>query len=243
MKQEHCRATKPKKQEGHVKWQKTGNRVNCMLMKLLDRLEEILIATLIAAATLIIFVAVVHRYGTSLSINLAQWGRSIGQQWLFDGGRAVFSFMRSINLTWAQELCIYLCVWMAKFGAAYGVRTGIHVGVDVAVVRLSPASRQVVILFALMAGALFTFIVGSLGARFVWHIGHTDQVSADLEAPMWLVYLAVPLGSYLMCFRFLQVAWSFVSTGHLPHHDRGHVEGLEDDAPTLPGTLELGDVR
>ena len=25
---------------------------------------------------------------------------------------------------------------------------------------------------------------------------------------MWIVYLAVPLGSYLMCFRFLQVAWA-----------------------------------
>ena len=26
---------------------------------------------------------------------------------------------------------------------------------------------------------------------------------------MWIVYLCIPLGSYLMCFRFLQVAWSF----------------------------------
>lgn len=212
-------------------------------MKLLDRLEEVLIATLIAAATLIIFVAVIHRYGTTLSIGLAQWGKSIGQQWLFDGGRAVFSFLRAINLTWAQELCIYLFVWMAKFGAAYGVRTGIHVGVDVAVKALPPASRHVVILFALLSGALFTFIVGSLGARFVWHIAHTEQVSADLEMPMWIVYVAVPLGSYLMCFRFLQVARAFMTTGELPHHDHAHVDGLDDDAPTLPGTLAQGDAR
>lgn len=214
-----------------------------MIMKLLDRLEEILIATLIAAATLIIFVAVIHRYGTTLSIGLAQWGRSIGQQWLFDGGRAVFSFLRTINLTWAQELCIYLFVWMAKFGAAYGVRTGIHVGVDVAVKALPPASRHVVILFALLSGALFTFLVGSLGARFVWHIAQTEQVSADLELPMWIVYFAVPLGSYLMCFRFLQVARVFAITGELPHHDHAHVDGLDDDAPTLPGTLAQGDAR
>lgn len=214
-----------------------------MIMKLLDRLEEILIATLIAAATLIIFVAVIHRYGTTLSIGLAQWGKSIGQQWMFDGGRAVFSFLRTINLTWAQELCIYLFVWMAKFGAAYGVRTGIHVGVDVAVKALPPASRHVVILFALLSGALFTFLVGSLGARFVWHIAQTEQVSADLEVPMWIVYIAVPLGSYLMCFRFLQVARAFMMTGELPHHDHAHVDGLDDAAPTLPGTLAQGDAR
>lgn len=212
-------------------------------MRILDRLEEVIIAVLMALATIVIFVAVLHRYGITVSIGLAQWGRSVGQDWLFTAGRAVFNFLRGFNLTWAQELCIYLFVWMAKFGAAYGARTGIHVGVDVAVKSLPEASRRRVILFALLAGALFTLIVGSLGARFVWHIAHTDQVSADLEVPMSLVYLAVPLGSYLMCFRFLQVAAGFIRTGELPHHDHAHVDGLDDAAPTVPGTLSAGDAR
>lgn len=213
------------------------------MMRILDRLEEVIIAVLMALATIVIFVAVLHRYGITVSIGLAQWGRSIGQDWLFTAGRGVFNFLRGFNLTWAQELCIYLFVWMAKFGAAYGARTGIHVGVDVAVKSLPEASRRRVILFALLAGALFTLIVGSLGARFVWHIAHTDQVSADLEVPMWLVYLAVPLGSYLMCFRFLQVAAGFLRTGELPHHDHAHVDGLDDAAPAVPGTLSAGDAR
>jgi C4-dicarboxylate transporter, DctQ subunit len=38
-----------------------------------------------------------------------------------------------------------------------------------------------------------------------------------------------------MCFRFLQVMVGFVQTGELPHHDHGHVEGLEDVAPLAPG--------
>ena len=45
---------------------------------------------------------------------------------------------------------------------------------------------------------------------------------------MWLVYLAIPLGSGLMCFRFLQVAWGFYHTGKLPHHDPTHVEGIDE---------------
>ena len=78
-------------------------------------------------------------------------------------------------------------------------------------------------------------IVGTLGANYVWQIGHTDQVSADLELPLWIVYLCIPCGSYLMCFRFLQVAWSFWRTGELPHHNPGHVEGLdaEEEVPNL----------
>jgi C4-dicarboxylate transporter, DctQ subunit len=41
------------------------------------------------------------------------------------------------------------------------------------------------------------------------------------------VYSAIPLGSGLMSFRFLQVLVAFVRTGELPRHDHSHVEGVE----------------
>ncbi|CAG4882979.1 C4-dicarboxylate TRAP transporter small permease protein DctQ [Georgfuchsia toluolica] len=190
------------------------------MLKMLDHLEEWLIGLLMAAATLLIFVAVVHRYLSGIP-----WP-------------ALQDALLQINLSWAQELCIYMFVWMAKFGAAYGVRTGIHVGVDVLINRLSPARRKYFILFGLLAGALFTGTVAALGAHFVWAIGHTEQTSADLELPMWMVYLAIPCGSSLMCFRFLQVAASFLKTGNLPHHDHGHVEGIEDPVDIAPYNLD-----
>jgi C4-dicarboxylate transporter DctQ subunit len=30
-----------------------------------------------------------------------------------------------------------------------------------------------------------------------------------------------------MCFRFLQVSWTYFKTGELPHHDATHVDGIE----------------
>jgi len=180
-------------------------------VKFLDRLEESLIAFLIGAATLLIFVAVLHRYAAGMAIPVVQ------------------DQLLKIDLSWAQELCIYMFVWMAKFGAAYGVRTGIHVGVDVLVNRLPPREHKVYVLFGLLAGALFTGIVGTLGATFTWDIAHTNSTSPDLEIPKWIVYLCIPLGSYLMCFRFLQVAWAFLRTGELPHHDVAHVEGVPSE--------------
>lgn len=182
-----------------------------MAMKLLDRLEETIIAALMAAATFVIFLAVVHRYGSTLPVR-----------WIQD-------LLIPINMSWAQELCIYMFVWMAKFGAAYGVRTGIHVGIDVLINQLSERVRGRFILFGLASGAVFTLMVGTFGARFVWHMAHTDQVSADMEIPVWIAYLAIPLGSYLMSFRFVQVAVAFARTGALPRHDHGHVDGLEEE--------------
>jgi len=178
-----------------------------LLNSILDHLEEWLIATFMGVATLVIFASVLYRYTGDIP-----W---------------IWQYTQHLNLTWAQELCIYLFIWMAKFGAAYGVRTGIHVGVDVLINRLPEKQRRAGVLLGLGAGAFFTAVVAVLGAKFVWLMYGTGQVSPDLELPMWIVYLAVPLGSALMCYRFLQVAWRFWHGEPLPSHSHARVEGLQ----------------
>jgi len=206
------------------------------MMKYLDHLEEWIITFLIGAATLVIFAAVVHRYAAGLPIPGLQ-------DWLL-----------TINLGWAQELCIYMFVWMAKFGAAYGVRTGIHVGVDVLINRLPPAWCKTSVLLGLSSGVLFTGIIATLGGYFVWENGmhyalfhrfgmelgdlYEGPTTPDLEWPTWIVYLAIPMGSSLMCFRFMQVAWTFARTGELPKHDHSHVDGLDDAVVDATDALE-----
>jgi len=202
-----------------------------MGMKVLNHLEEWFITFLMGGATTIIFVAVMHRYAAGLPIPGVQ-------DWLL-----------GVNFGWTQELCIIMFVWMAKFGAAYGVRTGIHVGVDVLINQMQTPLRNKFIIFGLFAGATFTAIVGTLGGNFVWDNGMHYAVytllgldttgipqgptTPDLEWPTWIVYCAVPLGSSLMCFRFLQVMTQFIRTGDLPHHDHGHVDGIEEEKENL----------
>jgi C4-dicarboxylate transporter DctQ subunit len=209
-------------------------------MKVLNHLEEWFITLLMAGATLIIFAAVVHRYAAGYPIPVVQ-------DWLL-----------GLNFGWAQELCIIMFVWMAKFGAAYGVRTGIHVGVDVLINQMQTPLRNKFIIFGLLAGATFTAIVATLGGNFVWENGMHYAVytllgrdtiglpegptTPDLEWPTWIVYSAVPLGSSLMCFRFLQVMTQFIRTGELPHHDHGHVDGIEEESiPVVDLSLSVSD--
>lgn len=197
------------------------------MSKLLNLAEEWLITLLMGGATLLIFLSVVHRYGSGFAIPGVQ-------QWMI-----------SLHFSWAQELCIIMFVWMAKFGAAYGVRAGVHVGIDVLVSRLPEDWRKAAVYLSLACGIVFTFVVGTMGARLIWGIGlhyatlvffgmstegvPEGQVTADIEWPSWLVYSAIPLGSYLMCLRFVQVTWGFFKTGELPHHDHAQVDGLVED--------------
>ena len=218
-----------------------------MINKALNHLEELLVTFLMGAATLIIFASVAHRYMAGVAVPGLQ-------DWLL-----------TLDFGWAQELCIIMFVWMAKFGAAYGVRTGIHVGVDVLINRLDDRMRGRFIVFGLLAGATFTGIVASLGAHFVWENGahyaffkflgmemgdlYEGPTTPDLEWPTWIVYSAIPLGSSLMCFRFLQVTWGFLKTGELPHHDHGHVDGLDEvvepdfDPLAMDDNLHMHDLK
>jgi C4-dicarboxylate transporter, DctQ subunit len=210
--------------------------------KIIDRLEEIIIATLMAISTVVIFISVVHRYGSGFDIPGVQ-------DWLL-----------SLDLGWAQEFCIILFVWMAKFGAAYGVRTGIHVGVDIVINKLTDKPRTVMIQVGLACGVLFSLVIGIFGASFIWENGmaystlstfgmdvgdHFEgPTTPDLEWPTWMVYAAVPLGSFLMCFRFVQVMVKFARTGELPTHDHGHVEGLEEgEVITVGEAIEIAEQR
>ena len=211
-------------------------------LRILDHLEEWLIATLIAAATTLIFFAVLHRYGSHLSINWAKWLEAHNVPGFPVVLRGIYERISDIDVSWAQELCIFMFIWMAKFGAAYGVRTGIHVGVDVLVNLLPPAKRKSVILFAISCGAFFTAAIATFGVTFVAQMYKTGQQSYDLEWPMWAIYLAIPLGSGLMCFRFLQVAWWYYWTGTLPHHSEAHVEGVEGTDALHPSDSPHGTV-
>ena len=196
-----------------------------MFNRFLNHVEEWLITFLMGCATFVIFLAVIHRFAS-------------GVPYLQD-------LTIKLNVSWAQELCIYMFVWMAKFGAAYGVRNGTHVGVDVLVRALPPAKAKYLVMFGLLSGALFTAIVGTLGATFVWDNGFhyafmhdllgldvgdvpEGPTSPDLEISTWIAYSCVPLGSYLMCFRFLQVASGFAKTGEVPHHSHG-VQGVDEE--------------
>ena len=156
-------------------------------------------------------------------------------------GRPAFRFSIPIlfpdpHLAWTQELCIYMFIWMAKFGAAYGVR-------DRHPCRRRRADQQVstiagarwTVLFGLMGGALFTAIVGTMGAKFVIELmshrsGFTRSGDTELDRlrlhPARLLSDVLPL-SCRWC-------WTYWWTDELPHHDANPCRRRRSDpAPRL----------
>ncbi|UHL64563.1 TRAP transporter small permease [Paralcaligenes sp. KSB-10] len=141
----------------------------------LDRLEEGLIALLLAAMTLITFGQVVARY--------------------------VFNY----SFVWALELTTYLFGALIFIGMSYGVRVGAHIGVDALVKILPAriAHRVAIVACALcLAYAGIVFVGGWIYVDKIYEVGIMAQ---DMPIPQWVPRLVLPIGFALLFIRFAGV--------------------------------------
>ncbi len=141
----------------------------------LSLLEKAFIALCLLAGALLLFVNVVMRY-----VFLAP-------------------------ISWAEEATLYLCVWLVFIGGSVAMKERGHIAIDLLPHVLTERGR--VFLARLVATIIFIFL-----AFFFWYsLQHVlrvkliQQVTPIMQAPMWLTYLAMPVGSALMGLRVIQV--------------------------------------
>lgn len=111
------------------------------------------------------------------------------------------------SITWAEELTRYAIVWMSFVGAGMGVRAAAHITVDLVPAMLGDEMRARLRQAMAVVGIAFGAALGWLGAELVLRAWEGGQVSPALEWPMYLVYLAIPLGATLLTLRFAQLLW------------------------------------
>lgn len=150
-------------------------------MKILDRLEELIITVMLAAMTLLSFTQVVLRY-------------------VFNSG-----------FTWALELVTVFFAVMIFVGISYGVRVGAHIGVDALVKRLAPAGQRAVSILVVLLCLVYAGMVIYGSWVYVSKMKQIGVEMEDLSVPMWLVRSILPVGYVLLALRLLQVLWGLVT--------------------------------
>ncbi len=152
-----------------------------------ERLEEGLIAFLLAFMTIITFVQVIARY--------------------------VFNY----SFVWALELVSFLFAWLIFLGMAYGVRVGTHIGVDALVKVLSPRIARIVTALAAALCIIYSVIIFVGSWRYVTKMYEVGILAQDMPVPLWVPRVALPLGFGLLLLRFSQVFYRILAgkTTHL----------------------------
>ena len=121
------------------------------------RLEEGVIALLLAFMTILTFIQVVLRYGFGTGI------------------------------LWGQEAVLYAFAWLVLFGLAYGFRTRAHLGIDIIVKMMSPPTRRVVGLIAIACCALFAGLMLWGSYVYIAKLYEVGVEAQDLPIERWLL--------------------------------------------------------
>jgi C4-dicarboxylate transporter DctQ subunit len=140
-----------------------------------DRIEETLVGLLGLIALLIGLLQVIGRY--------------------IDPARAI---------SYAEEVIVYLIIWAIMIVSSQLVRRDGHVRPDLVLRLLPPRYLRIAEIFNCLVAIVFCAALVWYGWQIVdtsWMIDETS--STDLQFPMWLYYLALPVGSALMLLRYV----------------------------------------
>lgn len=216
--------------------------------------EELLIAVILGAMTLIQFANVVVRYVFANPAN-AGFVNALGLP---------------TNLLWSLEVTSFLFAWLVLLGASYAVKTRAHLGVDVLVDLAGTRLRKIMALFSVLICIAYAVLLVKGGWDYWAPFANLDQTSGrwfptgfantrgqgyyqvnDIIMPDWLQWLSgvlndgeryeklprvipyfvMPLSMALLLFRFVQMAGRI----YRDHEDRLIVSHEAEDAVAEAG--------
>lgn len=123
-------------------------------------------------------------------------------------------YVFNVPVGWSAELSRYLLIWITWISASYAIRKREHIRITLLVDRFSLKAKKVTELFVILVWSLFAFVMAFVGTEVVLALKMTGQTTSTLGVPMWVVYLIIPIGGFLMITRLIQQVY-FVITDKL----------------------------
>lgn len=104
---------------------------------------------------------------------------------------------------WSEELSRFLVVWSIFIGVAIGVRKNQHIGVD-ALIRFLP--HKLKLASEVLLNLIGVVVIGILvfnSLEFIQHTREFEQLSPAMRIPMYIPYIAMPVGLSLSIIHFI----------------------------------------
>ena len=131
--------------------------------------------------------------------SIAAFGISAGVALAFYNVVARYIFDSS--LTWASELTIFLFLWSTFFGAAYCFKEDAHISISVLLDKVSPGVAKGLMLLSHTVSLVFLAAVSFYGYKYLELVIELEEMSIDLEIPMWIPYLVIPIAFAFAAYR------------------------------------------
>ncbi len=135
----------------------------------------------------------------TINQTMAVLGLSLGVLLAFIN--VVLRYGFDMSLTWAGELTNYFFIWSALFGAAYGFRQGAHISVTLLIAQFPPAIMKYFLILANLISVAYLGLLSYFGYELVVMLADFGEMSVDLNIPMWIPHLVLPIAFALAAYR------------------------------------------
>jgi C4-dicarboxylate transporter, DctQ subunit len=119
--------------------------------------------------------------------------------------QVVLRYVFNYSLSWSEEVARYLIVWFVFIGSSIAVREKAHATMDALVTYLPKKGKKIFSMMANLISIVFCVFLIWSGSGIVTSVIEFGSVTPSTGLPMFIPYLAIPVGASLMTIRFLQL--------------------------------------
>ncbi|HWO97549.1 MAG TPA: TRAP transporter small permease [Bacillus sp. (in: firmicutes)] len=130
--------------------------------------------------------------------------------------QVVLRYVFNYSLSWSEEAARYLIVWFVFIGSSIAVREKAHATMDALVTYLPEKGKRIFSLLANVIAVIFCVVLIWSGSAIVSNVMAFGSVTPAIGMPMFIPYLALPVGAGLMLIRFLQLVVHDIKTFNSP---------------------------
>lgn len=121
--------------------------------------------------------------------------------------QVIMRYVFNNSLYWSEELTRYIFIWQIWLGASIGLREKKHIKVEVLESILSPGWKLSFDILASLIWLAANFFLLYSGTLLVIDLFQKNSVSTALQAPLWMVYAALPVSTFVIIIRQVLHLW------------------------------------
>lgn len=119
--------------------------------------------------------------------------------------QVIMRYIFNSPLSWPEELSRYCYIWITFLSIGLTIRTGSYFRVTALIDYLPAKARQAMEVFAHVINLVFYGICAYYSVDILHTVYNSTQTTPSLRLPMYIIYIALPLGMFLSTFRSVEM--------------------------------------
>ena len=116
----------------------------------------------------------------------------------------ILRYIFNMSITWAAELSIYLFMASALLSSSLGFKNNLHIKIDILLHMIPNYLLKPIILLANLISTTYLLLILYYSYKLVIIYQEFGEISIDLNIPMWVPYLILPISFFIATIYILE---------------------------------------